>query len=720
MKLLVVVLFAVWRCAAQQSDVKFEDVIDKMEADTLELARKVEELYSNRCDAKHLSECAFANYDHCLSRYPSETCPGGDDLNVPACGDGVTCSALYSYAVSAVTLPLVVADGENKNPTDPQAIETVCFTRALDEFILEKRKRDEGFWKPLGHEPFKIYFGSQNGVFRIFPAPHYSTCNKYDPRLRPWYVAAGGGPKNILMVLDKSGSMIEKDKIGVLKLAAKRVVSTATVGDRIAIVPFDSEPLDFTDNGYMYIATQENKDLLLSRIDELQPSGGTNFYDAFETAFDILDRSIVDEVTVNCNTAILFLTDGIMTLPEDKVEQDVIDLVQTRLAAAAARLNNPVYMFTYSVSGGDPEIDVFPKQLSCSVETGVWSQITFEEEIVESLSSYYKFFALGLGTGANEGFTAWVEPYSFFSSNTVGTTVSAPVYDRSKTPHLFLGVVGIDFTLTALDAALKLEGVDSTDETFRRVIQRSTAFCPRLEISECELESYRRQGKEGDNALCSQNCTQADFVQVEEEKCPTISDYPRDLWVNKDFLNTSFTDRTCCRVGDTKPDTTCAVEEEAIAPGSSLPNDDDGGSGNFPIVGVAIGAVVAVLLLTAVAFGGGWLFHHHRQQPPSEVNTVPETAAGNENAEYKPEVLHSETLESHTGDGPAEERALPDPTGTPAASPPSTPAPSLPLPNCKDQVLSAIAVEAMPVNQGSGVEPPGSHGRSTESQSFDV
>ena len=31
--------------------------------------------------------------------------------------------------------------------------------------------------------------------------------NNYDPRVRPWYVAASTGPKDVVLILDTSGSM---------------------------------------------------------------------------------------------------------------------------------------------------------------------------------------------------------------------------------------------------------------------------------------------------------------------------------------------------------------------------------------------------------------------------------------------------------------------------------------------------------------------------------
>ena len=149
----------------------------------------------------------------------------------------------------------------------------------------------------------------------------------------------------------------------------------------------------------------------------------------------------------------------------------------------------------------------------------------------------------------------------------LGTTVSAPVYDSSKSPPLFLGVVGIDFTLKALDAALGVNDTTSA-ESFRRVVERSTARCPRLELTACELESYRQSNLGGSDGSCNVDCTVQDLVQVQEEKCPFVSDYPGDVWVNRDNEYIEFGDKACCRLSDSfaEPDQSCTASDSDDPP----------------------------------------------------------------------------------------------------------------------------------------------------------
>ena len=195
------------------NEAKFSELVAKIEGDVAELAQQVELLYATRCDDSALRGCALGNYDECSSLYPQQTCLGGPDFFISACAGGAnhsssaTCSGLWDFSMSTVRIIKELADGVNGNPTDPQVIETVCFTRGLDAWFQNKRANDSAYWANLGVEPRSMYFGSRNGAFRIYPARQSEVCGIYDPRLRPWYVAASSGPKNVIMILDTSGSM---------------------------------------------------------------------------------------------------------------------------------------------------------------------------------------------------------------------------------------------------------------------------------------------------------------------------------------------------------------------------------------------------------------------------------------------------------------------------------------------------------------------------------
>lgn len=79
----------------------------------------------------------------------------------------------------------------------------VCASASLDDQFKYVK-----YW--MSDKIGRAYFGSNFGLFRGFPAYYQgssSSCSDYDPRFRPWYVAATSGSKNIVLIIDVSGSM---------------------------------------------------------------------------------------------------------------------------------------------------------------------------------------------------------------------------------------------------------------------------------------------------------------------------------------------------------------------------------------------------------------------------------------------------------------------------------------------------------------------------------
>ena len=54
--------------------------------------------------------------------------------------------------MSTVRLPQALADGPGGNPPKERerVIETVCFTRDLDRWFVNKREKDKSFWDSYG------------------------------------------------------------------------------------------------------------------------------------------------------------------------------------------------------------------------------------------------------------------------------------------------------------------------------------------------------------------------------------------------------------------------------------------------------------------------------------------------------------------------------------------------------------------------------------------
>jgi len=278
----------------------------------------------------------------------------------------------------------------------------------------------------------------------------------------------------------------------------------------------------------------------------------TNFYDAFDTTFELIERTIQQESTSGCNVAVLFLTDGVIS--KGPGAQEVIDLVSSKATEIKSKYDRDLYLFTYSL-GLAADTDV-PKRIACETG-GMWTQVedaVFGGNIVSAMASYYKLFALGLGEGDNTDFVAMVEPYPDFNTGKMMITVSAPVYDRSVRPPLLLGVVGIDSFVDALEQTL---GVDASSTLLLdRFIALSTARCPRRNLTGCELDALRSLGG-GDQAICG-DCPAVDtgggdYVGIVPQPCGGGRDLPHNVWANTDHASSSYEEKACCHLGGSAP-----------------------------------------------------------------------------------------------------------------------------------------------------------------------
>ncbi len=120
-------------------------------------------------------------------------------------------------------------------------------------------------------------------------------------------------PKNVVFVLDRSGSMRSDKKIDQAKEALEFCLRSLNRKDNFAIVTFSDEIDCLTDS--LTRAKDDEIDEACSKIKEIKAQGGTNIDGAMKEAFGLIeDRE--DER----QTYILFLTDGRPTAGETKPE----------------------------------------------------------------------------------------------------------------------------------------------------------------------------------------------------------------------------------------------------------------------------------------------------------------------------------------------------------------------------------------------------------------
>ncbi|MCC6464769.1 MAG: VWA domain-containing protein [Planctomycetes bacterium] len=142
-------------------------------------------------------------------------------------------------------------------------------------------------------------------------------------------------PKDVIVVLDTSGSMLADGKLDQAKNALKFCVNSLNDKDRFAIVTFSTEARRLHEA--LVAASKENKDAAIEKIGALDATGGTNFDEAIKQAYALAGK---DEAARPCY--VLLISDGLPTMGE------VTEVRALAKQAREARAKH-VRMFTFGL-----------------------------------------------------------------------------------------------------------------------------------------------------------------------------------------------------------------------------------------------------------------------------------------------------------------------------------------------------------------------------------
>ena len=102
---------------------------------------------------------------------------------------------------------------------------------------------------------------------------------------------ASNGPKNVIFILDTSGSMRQNNRLDLLKSAATQLVDSLTTADYMGIIQFNSDAKTFNNLNFLAPAAKSFRDVAKKYINEFEPVGRTNYEAAFKLAFKMADTS---------------------------------------------------------------------------------------------------------------------------------------------------------------------------------------------------------------------------------------------------------------------------------------------------------------------------------------------------------------------------------------------------------------------------------------------
>ncbi|XP_008151608.2 voltage-dependent calcium channel subunit alpha-2/delta-4 [Eptesicus fuscus] len=338
-------------------------------------------------------------------------------------------------SLSSVQLPTNVY---NK---DPDILNGVYMSEALNAVFVENFQRDPTLtWQ---------YFGSSTGFFRIYPGikwtPDENGVITFDCRNRGWYIQAATSPKDVVIVVDTSGSM-KGLRMAIAKHTISTILDTLGENDFVNVIAYNDyiHYIEPCFKGILVQADRDNREHFKQLVSELVVKGVGVVDQALREAFQILKQFQEARQGSLCNQAIMLLTDGAVEDYEPVFEK-------------YNQLDRKVRVFTYLI-GREVTFADRMKWIACN-NKGYYTQISTLADAQENVMEYLHVLSRPMVINHDHDII-WTEAYmdsKLFASQAQSlvllTTVAMPVFSRkneTRSHGILLGVAGSDVALREL------------------------------------------------------------------------------------------------------------------------------------------------------------------------------------------------------------------------------------------------------------------------------
>jgi hypothetical protein len=333
----------------------------------------------------------------------------------------------------------------------------------------------------------------QTGLYRTWPAIYQcrtehqcSGCS--DPRFRGWYAGAASGPKDVVIIIDTSGSMRTAGRMAAAIEAAQWTVNTLSATDYATVVAFASTARVFGASQRLLPMTGANRKALKTYLGTLAANGGTNMKAAFESAFGTIERSSTPGVdTAGCNKIFLFLSDGAPTAGQEP-EATILARNGGRSYVndnEEEKTSTHVRIFTYAFGSGAPS--ALMKRIACA-NSAIYRRVSDADKgnLKSIMASYFVYLAAGIKGAATTTSATWTDAYEDGQGMGQMTGACSPAYDKTKDPVQLLAVVCLGLPI---ETGKTLAG---WSHEFGQAMTRRTT-CPTVSFSLKQLEALRAQ-----------------------------------------------------------------------------------------------------------------------------------------------------------------------------------------------------------------------------------
>uniref|UniRef100_W5K368 Calcium voltage-gated channel auxiliary subunit alpha2delta 4 n=1 Tax=Astyanax mexicanus TaxID=7994 RepID=W5K368_ASTMX len=318
----------------------------------------------------------------------------------------------------------------------PDILNGVYMSEALNDVFISNFQKDPTLtWQ---------YFGSSTGFFRLYPikwTPDSNGVVAFDCRNRNRYIQAATSPKDIIIVVDVSGSM-KGLKLTIAKHTINTILDTLGENDFVNIIAYTDyvryvEPCF---KGTLVQADLDNREHFKLLVEELQVKGEGKVKKAMKESFRVLNEATANGQGSLCNQAIMLITDGAMEDFQSVFEE----------------FNWPdkkVRVFTYLI-GRDMTFAESVKWIACNNK--YYTHINTLADVQENVMEYLHVLSRPMVINHDHDII-WTEAYmdsvlfnSMAQSLLLMTTVAMPVFSKKKetlSHGILLGVVGTDVPL---------------------------------------------------------------------------------------------------------------------------------------------------------------------------------------------------------------------------------------------------------------------------------
>lgn len=208
----------------------------------------------------------------------------------------------------------------------------------------------------------------------------------YDCRLRDWYIKAAAAPKDVIVLMDSSGSMRGERSI-IAENVLINILDTLTENDYVSIIRFNNEthPVEQCFNMDFVQANRRNVEKFKARILELghgkkldEAKESANYSGIIEVAFDLLKK---ENKGSNCNKLMMIVTDGDL--------ENLDDLL--------SRLNDDdsIRVFSFLV-GGEVISSPNTESIACK-NSGYFTHLKDLAEVKEEVQLYVPVLSRSIG-----------------------------------------------------------------------------------------------------------------------------------------------------------------------------------------------------------------------------------------------------------------------------------------------------------------------------------